>query len=245
MSEKAAADYPVLVFAHYFGGSARSWAPLLISLNGIFDSIAPDLPGFGGTPNLAGDLDLDTYVDHFAALAGDRPWIAVGHSMGGKIALGAAVRSPNLRGLILIAPSPPTPEPMSEADRQMSLASHGDRLRAREIVLRSCNAPLTPPTFDAAVEDQLRVEAVAWRWWLERGSREDISSRTPMIDAPTLVLFGNADRVLGSAVPNALADQIRDARSIGFAGGGHFIPLEQPAAIAERITHFVFETCDP
>ena len=125
---------PRLVFAHYFGGSARSWTTLADRLGDDMDCVVPDLPGFGDTPPPT-DLSLDGWVDAFASLAGDAPFVAVGHSMGGKIALALAARRPaTLTGLILLAASPPTPEPMSDDDRQASLAAYGSRRAATRTV---------------------------------------------------------------------------------------------------------------
>ena len=64
----SSADRPILVFAHYFGGSARSWEPLLKALGGG-DHVARDLPGFGGSEPPA-DPSLEAYADHVASLAG-------------------------------------------------------------------------------------------------------------------------------------------------------------------------------
>ena len=235
----AASDRPVFVFAHYFGGSARSWSPVLEALGDGCETIAPDLPGFGGSPRLPEGPDLDGYIDHFAGLAEGRPWVAVGHSMGGKIALGAAARSNTMAGLILIAPSPPTPEPMSEDDREEMLASYGQRNRAEARVRKSSNDALTRDVFDIAVADQMRVDESVWRWWLERGSRDDISRRTASVDTPTLVLFGDADRVLGSTLPRTIASDLKDALAAPIPRGSHLVPLEQPGVVAARIDAFV------
>jgi pimeloyl-ACP methyl ester carboxylesterase len=232
-------DRPLLVFAHYFGGSGRSWSPLLRALGGDFECIAPDLPGFGGTPALAGGPALSSYIRHFSELAGGRPWMAVGHSMGGKIALGAAARSALLKALILIAPSPPTPEPMTRGEREKTLASFGKRDAATTQVRKNSNDALPNVVFDSAVDDLMRVDESAWRWWLERGSREDISNLAAVVAAPTLVLFGDHDQVLGSKVAIRVAGDLSDARAAMVVGGGHFVPMEQPEIIAGRIRAFV------
>ena len=229
---------PLLVFAHYFGGSARSWSPLLSVLGDGFDCLAPDLPGFGDTPAPA-KPSLDAYANRYTALAGGWPWIAVGHSMGGKIALAAAARRPSgLRALILIDASPQTPEPMSDEDRAASLAAYGDRRTARK-QLTEIGSRLSPDILKMCIEDELRVAEPAWRWWLERGSRDDISAATAKLDFPALVIAGDDDRVLGPdtgptiarALPRAVLKIVPDA--------GHLAPLERPAAVAALVHEFV------
>ena len=90
--------------------------------------LAPDLPGFGSEPAPAGfDYSVDSYADWVAAYSRAHQlgeYVLVGHSMGGKIALALAARQPTgLRGLVLLSPSPPSPEPISDKDRAASLAA--------------------------------------------------------------------------------------------------------------------------
>ncbi len=231
------AERPVLVFAHYFGGSARSWEPLLEALGGG-EHVAPDLPGFGGSEPPA-DPTLDAYADHFAGLAGTRDWIAVGHSMGGKIALAAAARRPaNLIGMILIASSPPTPEPIAEAERRASLECYGSRRFALQQFTKT--APrLSPTLMNVCIEDQLHVARPVWRWWLEEGSRVDISTNTDRIDLPVLVISPDDDQVLGAVVATGIASALANATLRTVVDAGHFVTLERPAALARLIEAYV------
>jgi pimeloyl-ACP methyl ester carboxylesterase len=88
--------------------------------------IAVDLPSFRRSPPLA-TYTLDNMADAVEALVrslGLNEYLLAGHSMSGKIAaVIAARRPPALRGLVLVAPSPPTPEPMDEAKRNRALNS--------------------------------------------------------------------------------------------------------------------------
>ena len=227
-----------LVFAHYFGGSARSWTALVDALGGDFDCVVPDLPGFGDTAPPF-EPSLDAYADAFAALAGDAPFVAVGHSMGGKIALAlAARRPPALTGLVLLAASPPTPEPMTEADRQASLDAYGNRRTARQ-QLSEIAGRLPPEALRIAVEDELRVAEPTWRWWLERGSRDDISWSTAALPLPALVAAGDDDKVMGPGTAPAIAAGLGSARLHIVPDAGHLLPLERPAATAALIRDFV------
>lgn len=232
-------DRPCLVFGHYFGGSARSWAPLLAALAREFECIAPDLPGFGGTPPPAGTPSLDGYAGWFGALAPPRPWIAVGHSMGGKIALATAVRRPaHLVGLVLIATSPQTPEPIAPADRRKTLAAFGDDAAAREHFAAITQCRLSPVLFVACVEDELDVDRAVWDWWLERGSRDDISGQTAALTLPVLVLTGDNDTVLGPDIASGVVARLAGARLETIAGAGHLVPLERPDAVADAVRRF-------
>ena len=196
---------PALVLLHHFGGSSRSWAPVIDRLGPAHRCIVPDLRGFGRSPPPPPDgWTVDAAAGDVLALIearGVRDYVLVGHSMGGKIALDlAARRPPGLGGLALVAPSPPTPEPMGAAVRERLLRCHGDRGAAEETVRQISVRALTPEVFECCVEDQLASSPGAWSWWLERGSREDLSSRIGRLLLPTLVIAGEGDPVLPASV---------------------------------------------
>ncbi len=226
-----------LVFAHYFGGSARSWVALVDELGAGFDCVVPDLPGFGDMPPPPAP-SLHAYADWLIDTAGDAPWWAVGHSMGGKIALAAATRRPpGLAGLVLIAAAPPTPQPMTDDSRAEALDAYANRRLAMK-QLEGTGSRLPPEVLRAAVDDELRVAESAWRWWLETGSRDDISANTATINLPVLVLAGEHDEVMGPDVPRAIAARLPRAELHILSQAGHLLPLERPEAVAERIAAF-------
>jgi pimeloyl-ACP methyl ester carboxylesterase len=112
---------PSLVFLHYFGGSSQAWTEVIEKLARDFHCVAPDLRGFGASDEPAENLALEDYADDVECLISTlalENFVLIGHSMGGKIALAFAARNPkNLRSLILLAPSPPTPEPIKDETR--------------------------------------------------------------------------------------------------------------------------------
>ncbi len=230
---------PAVVLLHYFGGSARSWAPVMDGLREEVRCVAPDLRGFGDSEAPAAGYTVDSYADDvtalIAALALD-DYVLVGHSMGGKITLAAAARQPaGLRAMLLLAPSPPTPEPMSDDERERLLTTHGDRDAAVETVRRITHHALPPALFDQAVVDDLRSAPAAWRAWLKAGSREDISDRMGRVKVPVTVLVGRNDPVM----PRAMLQREVAARVGGTlqvaSDAGHLLPLESPDVVVRAI----------
>lgn len=212
--------------------------PLAHALGASQHIDAGDLPGFGGTEPLA-RMSVDAFAENFAAHAVERPWIAVGHSMGAKIALAAAAkRSKGLVGLILVAPSPPTPQPMTDTERSENIRAFGDRAAARKQF--ATIAPGLPPALLATcVEDQLHATEAAWRWWLLDGSREDISARTRGLQLPALIIAGDNDRVLGTEPAVQLSRSLPNSALRIVTAAGHLVPLERPEAVARLVDNFV------
>lgn len=234
------ASRPALIFLHYFGGSSRSWTEVIARLAPRFGCHALDLRGFGESDSRAGGYAVNDYADDVAAsirAANIESYVLVGHSMGGKIALALAARRPaNLRALVLLAPSPPTPEPIPEAERKRLLDTHGDR-RAAEATFGKITAHALPaPVFERCVDDQLRCSPEAWRAWLEGGSREDISSDVARIDVPVLVVAGEMDDPLtADLLRHEVVWRIAGARLAVLPDVGHLLPLENPTTVADLI----------
>ncbi|CEE27653.1 alpha/beta fold hydrolase [Xanthomonas citri pv. citri] len=122
---------PTLFFLHALGASRHEWSHVIAQLGTRFDCIALDIPGFGDAPALS-HCNTNALVDWFSAEVIKRQpacWFAVGHSMGGKIATLTAARARDgvaglagLAGVVLVAASPPAPEPMQESRRRTMLA---------------------------------------------------------------------------------------------------------------------------
>ncbi len=227
------------VCLHHFGGSARTWDPVIDRLRAELDCIAPDLRGFGTAHAFAGPYTVDRYADDVAhlvnRLAVER-FVLVGHSMGGKIALALAARRPaGLVSLVLLAPSPPTPEPMSEEERSATLAGHGDRAVAMATLAKITARPLPPALADRTTDD-MRSSRAAWAAWLEHGSREDITAAVDGLGVPTLVVSGVEDKAILPDVQAAeTLPRLRNGRLVTVTGIGHLLPLEAPDAVADLI----------
>ncbi len=237
---------------HALGGSARAWDDVIASLGPRFESVALDLPGFGDARGMPG-LTVEGMADHVAAAVrarGAARWLLVGHSMGGKIASVVASRAlagdPGLFGLagvVLLAASPPSPEPMAEDRRRKMIdwADEGplDAAAAREFVDANVGQALGPEADRVAIEDLQRASREAWLAWLERGSREDWSDAVGQLDLPALIIAGGADGDLGEEGQRATNAVVYPRASIAVEGGaGHLLPLERPREVAERIAHF-------
>lgn len=104
------ADAQPLVMIHGWGLDSSIWRYIRGRLGGRYRIIAPDLPGLGRSSGPSdGVYTLDRYADMTAAvlqLAGERPAILIGHSIGGMIIQTFARRHPDrlrsqVAGLVL------------------------------------------------------------------------------------------------------------------------------------------------
>jgi pimeloyl-ACP methyl ester carboxylesterase len=235
---------PTLVFLHYWGGSGRTWAPVIAALPGR-DTLTIDFRGWGRSRALPGPYGLrQLAADTRAVLAaaGVAEFVLIGHSMGGKVAQLVAATGPDgLRGIVLVAPAPARPAASVDAQYQEFLSHAYD---SAETVAVARDSALTATALPAAlraqtVEDSLASAPAARTEWPLHGIAEDIRAYTQRITARTLVVAGEHDQVEPADVlrMNLLA-YLTDAQLAVIPGSGHLVPLEAPEALAELISGF-------
>ncbi|WP_166776290.1 alpha/beta fold hydrolase [Xanthomonas sp. CFBP 8151] len=244
---------PTLFFLHALGSSSNEWSGVIQRLEARFDCVALDIPGFGEAPPIE-HVDTAALVAWFVEEVIRRQptcWFAIGHSMGGKIATLAAAQARDglaglagLAGVILVAASPPAPEPMDESRRRTMLAwfenGHPTRQEAEQFIDDNCAMALPAPVRDAAVDDVLRTSARAWIAWLAHASRENLSAQAGCVEVPAMIIAGNEDGDLGEAAQTALnAPHYHHARIAVVADAAHLIPYEQPQHLAQLIAAHV------
>ena len=231
---------------------------------------ALDLPGFGDATDDE-RYDVAAMADAVMATveslqprahAGGAGWLLVGHSMGGKVAAvvarAAADGDPRVRdlaGLVLVSPSPPSPEPIGEDKRQQLLADLGGprgadaEEHARDFVTANVGAPpLAAATLERATVIVLSMNRAALRAWLTAGSNEDWAASVGRLPQPLLVMYGGAESPLGGDAQRAFLERhagdssaagpVPAAELVELVGAGHLGPVERPGVIVDRIDRF-------
>ena len=230
-----------LFFLHYFGGSSRTWQPVLEQLAADYRCFALDLRGWGDSdavpPGACRVEDMAEDARQIIAALGLTRYTLVGHSMGGKVAqVLAADPPPGLEQLLLVAPSPLSPEPMSEDDRAAMRAAYGSEAASRATLTKIACLPLSPEIEAAVVADNLRASRAAWEAWADLGSKQDLSALAPRIIVPTHVLSGTGDAVLTpAALQQEVVARIPGATLTTVPDAGHLLPLEDPNTVAKWI----------
>lgn len=234
-----------------FGSAAAE--PLAAALGGRFRVVGIDLPGQGHAPDAANgsvSAQADAAVAAIETGADGGPWLLAAHSMGGKVAALAASRVLNgtakvfgLAGAVLMAPSPLTPEPMTEDKRALMLswAENGplSEADAREFIAQNVARPLSPSAQRDALAAVRQTSPLSWKRWLTEGSNEDISAAVGLIDLPVIVIAGADDDDLGAAAqPGLLGTLYPRARFLALAATGHLLPYERADEVAAAIVQF-------
>ena len=240
---------PVL-FVHGLGGSRVAWDPQLSALGSTRRCLAPELPGYGGSPPEP-DMGFHDLADLLARFITDTvggPAHVVGLSMGGMVAQHLALRHPDrVAGLVLLDTSPAFGIDGTDALewKRLRLDALDRGLTPAEMaegVLRSVGGPgLTGPALAAAVAAMGRVTTEGLRAAVEMLPTHDLSTQLHLITAPTLVAVGELDTETPPLYSRMLASGIPDARLSLIAGSGHLSNLEEPRQVNRLLEDFLDE----
>ncbi len=238
---------PTLVLLHGpYGDARRQWGGLLETLAADYQVIAPDLPGFGVSDPLA----LPTYqsylswLNHFFALLNiGGPIRLMGHSFGAALArLYTAENTSYVARLILIDGghiadkngcvrlifrTPIVSSLLFGLTRQIRFSSNGVR--------RACYLA------DTLTAEQVTAARAAARGYLAAlrtiGTVNAPALITPT--CPTLVVWGEFDRIQPIGLGRAIAAQIPGARFAVVGRSGHLPQIEQPGDFQAVIRPFL------
>ena len=253
--EEAGSGEPLLLL-HGFTGRAANWRPFLPRLAEQWRVIAIDLPGHGDSdspasvapyrmPHVAVDL-----VELLARRAAPAHWL--GYSMGGRLALYAAVHHPEMvRSLVLESASPglaTAAEWQARRAADEALAARIERDGTPAFVAHWEQLPLfaglarLPEEARAALHNQRlsnnRVGLANSLRGMGSGAQPSLWPRLGDIAAPVLLVAGALDEKflalnerMAAAIPNATLRQI--------ANSGHTVHLEQPAIFLDNVDEFL------
>jgi pimeloyl-ACP methyl ester carboxylesterase len=89
------------------------------------------------------------------------------------------------------------------------------------------------------VEDILAVPARVWKQTFAGLLEYDDRNELPLIDAPTLLVWGDADALVSQAMQDQLASTIPDAEPLVYPGVGHTPRWDDPVRFSNDLLTFV------
>lgn len=229
---------PPIILIHGAGGHHLFWPPQVRRLHGqrIF---ALDLPGHGKSPGL-GCQTISEYTDALLRFVqGMRlsTFVLAGHSMGGAIALDAAIRQAGrVLGLFLVGSGAKlrvAPE-LLRATSESSDAVAAATLLTDLSFSRSAEARLKDLSLKRLSETRLPV----LHGDLLACDSFDARSGLSQIASPSCVVCGEEDRMTPPAYSSFLAQHLALASLELVPHAGHMVMLEKPIQIAGLLTAF-------
>ncbi|KAH0524164.1 hypothetical protein TsFJ059_009067 [Trichoderma semiorbis] len=248
---------PSLIFLHIWGGSSKSFRPVIETLSPSYPTIGVSLRGWGAStgpdePTAYKVIDFASDVEFIIKELNLKSVVLVGHSMGGKVSMAIAGRhllpAGVLKGLALVGPAPPGPVHLPDPNMKDAQVHAFDNMENAEGVIRTVlSAPrnLTDEVIQAVAEDMVRGNKWAKYAWPAYGMEDDITNLFEHVDVPVVVLAGDNDILEPvERMKTDIRDKINDmpggrASLVVIEGSGHLIPVEKPKEVADAIKQFL------
>jgi len=247
-------DAPVLLLLHGFGGDKDNWTRFSRTLVENYRVIAPDLPGFGDSARHADwDYSLPAQRDRLAGFVAAlelSPLHIGGNSMGGHLSAlythahpeqvlslallnNGGIDAPDLSEMALALGRGENPLVLGspdDFDRLLSFASH--------------KRPFVPWPAKGVLAEKIFEDAAFNRYIFKALRDERYVPLEPLlgdIRQPTLIIWGEFDRVLDVSSIEVMQPLLPQAEVIVMPDTGHLPMLERPAATAAHYLEFLAE----
>ncbi len=243
---------PCLALVHGWGMNARVFDELAVLLAAAFEVRALDLPGHGGRDDAAGNT-LRGWADELVQQLPDNT-ILLGWSLGGQVAMRAALDHPHkIARLVLLASTPKFvaaedwPHGMAPAALQdfgAALLAEPEATLLRFLSLQTRGMPGQKTLLQRLRQTLLAAppasaEALAGGLAMLRDT--DLRAELPQLAQPVLVLHGALDTLTPPAAGAWLAEALPRARHIAFCRAAHAPHLSHAAEVAAAIGRFAHD----
>ncbi|VIO72937.1 3-oxoadipate enol-lactonase 2 [Bradyrhizobium ivorense] len=236
---------PALLLLHGIGSSRTGWDHQISRLKNSFTCIAPDLPGYGDSPDPA-EPGLGAIVRGLAAVLDGRSAHVIGVSFGALAALAIARTYPSLVKSLVLADATLGKARERDSDRERWLMHR--RALAGNLASRSLErageiaAPGAPVGVIEEIAAHMRRARPAGYLAVAQAIFE--TDAVPWLDRivqPALIICGDQDSVTGLGVSEALAKHLPRAKLVEVAGAGHAPHIERPDRFAHAVQEFLNE----
>ncbi len=245
-----------LCYTHQYTGVSLEH-PLAEMLTPHFACYAINARGIGasGPVRSPADLEMEGLADDLEAARralGLPPWVVVGASTGGMVALSYAVRHPaGLAALVLVGtgashrfvagsiydPNHPRAAEMQRASQALATGSaEGVATWRRTIWSLSVRDPEHTPR-PPGMRGFFSVERL--QGFINALPRFDLEEAIRQISVPTLIMVGRHDPQAPLANSERMAAAIPGSRLVIFEHSGHFPYIEEPDAFRAALRRFI------
>lgn len=242
----AAARVRLVCFPHAAGNATlfRGWGDALADgPGGPVDVCAVELAGRGRRFDEAPCTVAETVIDEVVAALGELaplPTLFFGHSLGARLAFGAAVAYAArgaVVGLVAAAATPPVP---GRGGARAGLAA----LPRDELIAELAELGGTPPAVLAHADlmdlllPMIRADLVLAEWTTAAATEGALA-------CPVTVLLGRDDATVGAAAAEAWRASTRGDCTVRELDGGHFFVGTHRAALLGVVAELVAEVAAP
>lgn len=234
-----------ILILHGWGSRSDSWHDVqkdLVSYG--YRVLVPDLPGFGQTSEPPSTWSLKEYsqfVRDFTQHVGLKHFTLLGHSFGGRIAVDYTLRyQEQIHTLILADAAGMGRHKKFKTRIFFILTKLGDKIFSIKL-FRFARPIVQKIWYKLTRENDYYRASYKMKKIMAKILKENLRSRLHDIKRPTLILWGEKDRLTPIADAVVINRHIPAAHLHIFPNVGHAINLETPAHVARQINRFLME----
>lgn len=231
---------PVVVLLHGWGDSLQTFTQLRNELVANYQTIAVDLPGFGGTQAPAEPWGLDDYAEfvaHFLKKVGvTSVHTFVGHSNGGAIAIrGLAKGHIDSQKLVLLASAGVRDENKAK-NKSLRVLARGAKVLTKPLP-GSVQKKLKKKAYSAIGSDLFVAEHLQETF--ANIVADDVCDDAARLNTPTLLVYGDQDTATPAMWGKKLTRCINGSTFELVAGAGHFVHHDQAELVNLTVREFL------
>ncbi len=241
-----------IVLLHGFAANKENWLRFSRYLTSKYHVLAPDLPGHGdSTKNMELSYHLEDqvlYLDELIDTLGVSRFHLVGNSMGGAISSIYAARHPDkVITLSLFDPAgiydheSEFAQLLREGENPLIVENEDDFEQLMNFAME--DPPFVPwPITTVIAERSIANKAINEKIFgelLEDFEQLDFKQKIKNISAPTLILWGEQDRVIAWQNAEQFTSLIPNSRKLILPNVGHAPMIEQAETSADILKTFI------
>jgi abhydrolase domain-containing protein 6 len=240
-----------LVLLHGLGADKDTWIKMIKFLKDSYRIVVIDLPGHGDSVcDIESNYDINTQancviaflqklnLDHYHLL---------GHSMGGAIALKIAYLKPECVDSLTLISSYGVSGPESEVEKYEKENGYNPMLEIdtkadykRMMKLAMFKVPYIPNFMIRVLAERAKDKAELYKSiWNQSKSKQNIEEQLSVVVTPTLIIWGEKDKVLNVKDANIFGKQLKNSKVFTIEETGHVPAVEQPKVIALKVSSFI------
>ncbi len=243
-----------IVLLHGFTADKSNWLRMVRELPKNYEVIAPDWPAHGESTYIDGaDYRIAAQADRLQTFMAQRSLSSahlVGHSMGGAIVSNFASRYPDSVKSLTLMSSGGVDNPNTLSDLERSLQTTGENpLLVKKpgdidntLKFAMSEPPFIPWPLTQVLERVSIARAPRFASVFKQitdGVTSTDTAYLTQIGAPTLILWGDQDRLLSVSNAAVFEQAIPDSQLVVYPGVGHMPMLEAPKLSGQDVAEFV------
>jgi 3-oxoadipate enol-lactonase len=241
----------LVLFMHGIGGNRTNWTEQVLALGDRFLAVAWDARGYNGSEDYEGELDFSDFARDILRVLkfyGRDKLHLVGLSMGGRIAQDFNALYPQHVATLTVVASFTGFQRFTEAERDKFLSLRlkplvEDGKAPRDIapaVARSLCGPFASEAqYQRLVHSMAALHKDSYVKTIRASTTFDRSAELAGIKAPTLLIFGEQDKLTTAAMGREMHAKIAGSELVIVRKAGHLVNLEQPVAFERALLGFL------